>query len=1012
MSEANGDVPAVVQRPGLQTRKANATKHPGRAVTDLTIHRRSHSEVVAARKAAEDARVAEAAEQLKKIKLVASIRFELEKEMAQEKARRSSRLQGVTVPEKRSDEQAAGKKSKARKPPTKTAKKSTKTVEAEERNVVDEPEEEVAEIETERGGKKRTKATKASASKKGRTSLPDAIPSSPLSEIAELSDEMKSKEKGKEKGVKKSSGAGAAKKKGGKQKISEPEPNPFADELEDSQMPRLPENDAENGDSEDGVGTDNEESEITPMDVDDTSDHQDDERNESPGVKRPKSRKKNKHQAVESIQEQVALLRQREKAKIDSESVKNTSRRESLASSSGMKNAKSTGGSTSVALKGERAQGKSDVAKLDNTAHERKLPVPSTRSEPRDIQNWLRSVIPSRLNNEEVNAAGSTVGSTVTHSSITPSDSVSQVDGPRSRAPLNYSGATPARPSNKDRIRAIGHSVRTPRSDESLEPRTPLYTRGSPAYAQPRGVALDVVVDGEEQMADKQGSDDETRTGKEHEQRGRTHEKSKHVSRGADGEGPTEQRGREPRRGARPAEGNKLGPRKDQPVQVLDSDDSMMEGTARGRNDQTSKKVGDKDRARQQKTRKQGRAPKKNKPDQGDGDSTVQHSKGPSTQAKGRLDSDVDDSDSGAREQKARKRRNQASKTHQSRSNTGDAEADSNFHSSLGTSSSGSTTKVDIIIQSPEKESPVVNLNRETKFMKVEILNDDGEGEPKLLEVKQEHRARSTSLSRSKSNLPCGIADEKRWSNVFIPTFMSHIGTLADPWHPLPHDVLRVLQAIWDVVYHDKPYRIQSVSDIVCTIARQRVCEWRNKFLNHAQTLFAAFLKTKDWTTRDDREHIREYVSEMLGAGYPFIMKSPDAETGKGPFQSEFVAAVLSCHLHFVRDAAQVKNIPLTATHSPVGALTLASLACLRVLEAHSTGVAKYTGRFSGDALGSETTYFSKSILQLGAKTWVKIRAEGARFVPSGSRRSSAAEVVVRAPVEQRPLIQDDEDSD
>ena len=73
----------TTQRPGLKTRAANATKHPGKVVTDLIIHRRSHSEVVAARAAAEEAKAAEAKEHLKKIKAIALIRHKLgqEKEM-------------------------------------------------------------------------------------------------------------------------------------------------------------------------------------------------------------------------------------------------------------------------------------------------------------------------------------------------------------------------------------------------------------------------------------------------------------------------------------------------------------------------------------------------------------------------------------------------------------------------------------------------------------------------------------------------------------------------------------------------------------------------------------------------------------------------------------------------------------------------------------------------------------------------------------------------------------------
>ena len=69
-------------------------------------------------------------------------------------------------------------------------------------------------------------------------------------------------------------------------------------------------------------------------------------------------------------------------------------------------------------------------------------------------------------------------------------------------------------------------------------------------------------------------------------------------------------------------------------------------------------------------------------------------------------------------------------------------------------------------------------------------------------------------------------------------------------------------------------------------------------------------------------------------------------------------------------------------------------------------------GKFSGDNLIEETDFFSQSIVRLGESTWKKILEEGNKQVPVGSRRSAAAQVVVRVPVVERHLIQDDPDSE
>ncbi len=86
-------------------------------------------------------------------------------------------------------------------------------------------------------------------------------------------------------------------------------------------------------------------------------------------------------------------------------------------------------------------------------------------------------------------------------------------------------------------------------------------------------------------------------------------------------------------------------------------------------------------------------------------------------------------------------------------------------------------------------------------------------------DVKSE-RSCSASLTRSKSRLPCGVGsdpDDRRWTEVFVPTFISYLGTIGDPWSPNVKDALVALQAIWDAVFHDKPHEIKSSSDPVYT---------------------------------------------------------------------------------------------------------------------------------------------------------------------------------------------------
>lgn len=108
--------------------------------------------------------------------------------------------------------------------------------------------------------------------------------------------------------------------------------------------------------------------------------------------------------------------------------------------------------------------------------------------------------------------------------------------------------------------------------------------------------------------------------------------------------------------------------------------------------------------------------------------------------------------------------------------------------------------------------------------MNVSVLSEsDGAPSDLLLtaNVKQERRSRSVSSTRSKSQLPHGVGDtpeDKRWTEVFVPTFLSHLGASGEPWNPTTTDTIAALQAIWNVVYHDKPHRIESSADTVYKI--------------------------------------------------------------------------------------------------------------------------------------------------------------------------------------------------
>lgn len=112
--------------------------------------------------------------------------------------------------------------------------------------------------------------------------------------------------------------------------------------------------------------------------------------------------------------------------------------------------------------------------------------------QPKDIESWTQSVTgttedPSR---QIPRAPSSIVGSATTLSSIAPSESVSRRPSEQSR-PLVQNLNTPARPAIAPLKKGRGGVPGTP--DEAREPRTPHFTRDSPAFHEARNNSAAIV---------------------------------------------------------------------------------------------------------------------------------------------------------------------------------------------------------------------------------------------------------------------------------------------------------------------------------------------------------------------------------------------------------------------------------------------------------------------------------------------------------------------------------------
>ncbi|KLO04528.1 hypothetical protein SCHPADRAFT_947634 [Schizopora paradoxa] len=506
------------QRPGLQTRASNATKHPGKAVTDLVIHRRSHSEVVAARQAAEEAKAAEAEEQLIRIKAIALIRHKLGQEMEMKvKERRSRRLNGE---DSRDPVATAGSRNEVSVPvetnvKSKRGKSKTKATETVARTKNTRKPRSTTKNSTGRGKKGRSKKESAAAQ-------PAPMPSSPLSEYEDLIEELPHVVPVKVATQTKAVGVSAKRKRNETPSQVDDTNNPFQadDQGSESDVSKAERQSSIIPDeviAPDEIDPENVEDEaLTPMDVD--RDHDCDA---SPGMKRPNRKKRKQISSIDILKQEVHLLKTRTPDKEEDSSgditvIANAEKKAFRTRSTS--NLKSTATRNDLEMNGNRrdtvkpqprsknsenskAQGEKEAVRRKPGSGKdiepqpkglREAPEPGAEERSDNVRTMPA---PSKRREDSRKGRGSEVQTAVTtatrNTSVAPSESVSQKDDSMRGRSVTV---TPLRPIAKSR-NGNKKVVKTPHPDETLEPRTPAYTRGSPMFNQARHIAAGVVID-------------------------------------------------------------------------------------------------------------------------------------------------------------------------------------------------------------------------------------------------------------------------------------------------------------------------------------------------------------------------------------------------------------------------------------------------------------------------------------------------------------------------------------
>ncbi|KAI0750635.1 hypothetical protein C8Q80DRAFT_1267961 [Daedaleopsis nitida] len=181
------------------------------------------------------------------------------------------------------------------------------------------------------------------------------------------------------------------------------------------------------------------------------------------------------------------------------------------------------------------------------------------------------------------------------------------------------------------------------------------------------------------------------------------------------------------------------------------------------------------------------------------------------------------------------------------------------------------------------------------------------------------------------SDLPKGAHDQNRWRGIFIPTFLTHMGTLDDPWTVNDHKFLHLLQELWNAVYGSSVDHEIEIGDCVHYLASQRMYEWRCTIGLHAVRVFENFFKSSDargkYNTDKDRA---EYCRHILRHGRLFY-ENPLSDNCEGLYLSNFVLGPLSHHIEVSQGAIKMPSLYSSRKDEyPFGALALSATAAFR----------------------------------------------------------------------------------
>ncbi|KLO17202.1 hypothetical protein SCHPADRAFT_937236 [Schizopora paradoxa] len=236
------------------------------------------------------------------------------------------------------------------------------------------------------------------------------------------------------------------------------------------------------------------------------------------------------------------------------------------------------------------------------------------------------------------------------------------------------------------------------------------------------------------------------------------------------------------------------------------------------------------------------------------------------------------------------------------------------------------------------KDNNKKNAFRKTNNMDV-LTNDE-----QLDTLSSGRTGGSVSVSRGLDSVPCGVGRQATWKCKFVPTLIAHFCLSTDIWKVEPENMTDLLQSIWNAIYPGKKNIVErKTSDALFKQARQKIYDYRCNMSKCAMAAVRMHFGEEGVTAPADiisyAKHLADGCRFIVGEYKEVIGKTGEVELRpRKLYRTELCLRVLAEHFSWVEGAVSITGLPDITNARPVGAVVVCGTAIHQALRHFAAG--------------------------------------------------------------------------